>query len=146
MDIERVELLVTLKGAKTWKKGTIFDPKKDGRPIPSDIIAEVRANSGAVRVLGAVNEGQSVVKSDASIKAEISEAETKLAELRAKIAEAEVELAETVTAIARPDKTESPEVLETDEKKKYVCKECGASFDYAVALAGHMKSHRKAEK
>jgi len=51
MDIERVQLLRTLKTDKVWKKGTIFDAKKDGRPIPAFVIAEVRANKPTVKVL-----------------------------------------------------------------------------------------------
>ena len=51
MDIERVQLLRTLKTNKVWKKGTIFDAKKDGRPIPAFVIAEVRANKPTVKVL-----------------------------------------------------------------------------------------------
>ena len=50
MDIERVEILRTLKADKVWKKGAILD-KKDG-PLPPAIIAEVRANKSTVRVLG----------------------------------------------------------------------------------------------
>lgn len=86
MNIERVELLVTVKGTKVWKKGTIFDPQKDGHPIPSEIINEVRANTGTVRVLGAA---APTAKQEGA-----AEAEARLAELEAKIAEAEARLSE----------------------------------------------------
>jgi len=102
MNIERIELLTTLKGKEVWKKGTIFDPKKDGHPIPPEIIAEVRANTGTVRVLKAISETSQPV---ASIDTQISDAEIKLAELRAEIAEAEAKMAEL---------TKSPD----DEKKE----------------------------
>jgi hypothetical protein len=38
--------------------------------------------------------------------------------------------------------TKEPEI---PVKKKYVCDQCGKSFDYAVALAGHKRSHKKKE-
>jgi len=90
MDIERAELLVTLKGKKVWKKGTIFDPKKDGHPIPPDIIAEVRANTGTVKVLGALTEVAADDKTVA-VEAELAEAKAKLAVAGARVAEIEAE-------------------------------------------------------
>lgn len=107
MDIERAELLVTLKGVKVWKKGTIFDPEKDGHPIPSDVIAEVRAKTGKVRVLKAVTESPSAARlatateqveagADLAVtKQKIIEAEAKLAGLKVDIAETEAKLLET---------------------------------------------------
>lgn len=53
MKVERAQLNVTLKcGNKKWKRGTIFDPEIDGRPIPQEIIAEARANPRRVTILG----------------------------------------------------------------------------------------------
>jgi len=47
MDIERVQLNVSLKaGGKVWLKGQIFSA-----PLPPFITAEVRANTGTVRIL-----------------------------------------------------------------------------------------------
>lgn len=49
---ERVRLLATLKcGNKVWGKGQVLDAEKDGRPIPMEILAEIRANTGKVEVL-----------------------------------------------------------------------------------------------
>ena len=43
------EILVTLKGAKIWRKGTVFDDAVS--PIPDNILREVRDGSTVVRVL-----------------------------------------------------------------------------------------------
>jgi len=117
MNIERAELLVTLKADRVWKKGTIFDPVKDGHPIPPAIIAEVRANTGTVRVLGAMVEASPVAKSDG-----VEIAEERLAELEAEIAEAEARLAEvkqgaalTGAAILRMNHEEILDLLKGEE-------------------------------
>jgi len=48
--IERVKVNTTLKcGNNVYLKGKIYDP-----PIPKDLIAEVKANTGTVEVLGVV--------------------------------------------------------------------------------------------
>jgi len=120
MNIERAELLVTLKADKVWKKGTIFDPVKDGHPIPPAIIAEVRANKRTVRVLGAVIEASPVATSSGGVEI----AEARLAELEAKIVEAEARLAEidekqetalTGADIRRMSHKEILELLEDEE-------------------------------
>jgi len=49
MRIEKVELLVTLKAGKKWRKGSIFN-SNDG-PIPQDILKEVKAGAKTVKVL-----------------------------------------------------------------------------------------------
>ena len=90
MDIERIELLTTLKGSEIWKKGTILDVKKDG-PFPPEIIAEVRANTGTVRVLKAIS-SEASPQPVFSIETKINEGEARLAELQAKIAKAEAKL------------------------------------------------------
>ena len=45
----KVEILETLKGFTTWRKGTIFDDIVS--PIPGDILKEVSSGSRAVRVI-----------------------------------------------------------------------------------------------
>lgn len=50
--IERVRLLKTLKcGNDVWYKGKILDAAKDGKPIPTSIISEIRQQTGTVEVL-----------------------------------------------------------------------------------------------
>ena len=49
MRIEKVELLITLKANKVWRKGSIFN-SNDG-PIPQDILKEVKAGAKTVKVL-----------------------------------------------------------------------------------------------
>ncbi len=47
-----VELLATLKAGKsTWKKGLILDDKE--APFPPDILAEIKAKTGTIRVIKA---------------------------------------------------------------------------------------------
>ena len=44
-----------------------------------------------------------------------------------------------------PPAIETPAIKEESAaKKKYACSDCEASFDYAVALAGHKRVHRVA--
>ena len=45
----KVEILETLKGSTTWRKGTVFDDTVS--PIPGDILKEVSSGSRAVRVI-----------------------------------------------------------------------------------------------
>ena len=47
--VEKVELLVTLKANKVWRKGSIFN-SNDG-PIPQDILKEVKAGCRTVKIL-----------------------------------------------------------------------------------------------
>lgn len=45
----KIELLVTLKGRENYRKGLILDSEK--APIPLELLAEVRGNTGTVRLL-----------------------------------------------------------------------------------------------
>lgn len=45
----KVELLVTLKGEKVWKKGLILDSEK--APIPLSILNAIRRNTGTVKLI-----------------------------------------------------------------------------------------------
>jgi len=78
MDIERVRIQKTLKtGGKLWREGDEFE-----KPIPSELIAEVRAGTGTVLVLGAKVIKDNIDNAVQRAKAE-AEAATALAKLEA---------------------------------------------------------------
>ena len=78
MDIERVRIEKTLKtGGKLWRVGDEFE-----KPIPSELIAEVRAGTGTVLVLGAKVIKDNIDNVVQRAKAE-AEAATALAKLEA---------------------------------------------------------------
>ena len=134
MDIERVEILRTLKADKVWKKGTILD-RKDG-PLPPAIIAEVRANKPTVRVLGTHEKvaAESVVESP-----EI----TTVGDLRKTyphlIAQLEAEIvAEIDDRVVESDfESDEPDVVVDDDMLS--CDECGKLCKGNVGLLSHKR-------
>jgi len=45
----KIEILKTLKGSTTWRKGTVFNDTVS--PIPGDILKEVDSGSNAVKMI-----------------------------------------------------------------------------------------------
>ena len=125
MDIERVQLLRTLKTDKVWKKGTIFDAKKDGRPIPAFVIAEVRANKPTVKVLkpsgGSRVEPETAKKWPPLTLAELKEGYPDLvAELKVEV---EIEVESRPLTLAELRERYSDLVAEIEEAKEPEAKE-----------------------
>jgi len=125
MDIERVQLLRTLKTNKVWKKGTIFDAKKDGRPIPAFVIAEVRANKPTVKVLkpsgGSRVEPETAKKWPPLTLAELKEGYPDLvAELKVEV---EIEIESRPLTLAELRERYSDLVAEIEEAKEPEAKE-----------------------
>jgi hypothetical protein len=78
MDIERVRIVKTLKaGPKLWKEGDII-----AKPIPSELIAEIREETGAVEVLGGDTDQETIDDAVAVKKAQLEAASVnKIADL-----------------------------------------------------------------
>lgn len=116
----KVELLVTLKGKDIWEKGLILDSEQ--APIPSDILEEIRLETGTVRVIKEkpaddqeVVEEPVVVDEEEPIP-EKSEPETIVVEQAEIVEEAvvEPEQAEPEETISVPVEQQSPSIFQVE--------------------------------
>jgi len=122
----KVEILETLKGSTTWRKGTIFDDSVS--PIPGDIIKEVSSGSRAVRVMA--EDKFAVTKNENEIIKPVEIADG-------------FEWAELPPAVMPPQEKTSTRQQETvDSENK--CPKCGWTGKTPTALKRHITMvHKK---
>ena len=113
----RIEVLATLKGSSTWRKGTVFDDAVS--PIPGDILKEV--GSSTVKVMAE--------NPFAVTKTKIETEEPVVEESPWGDYPSDEEPQQEKTSIRQP------EVVDT---KQSVCTECGWTGKTEAALKRHM--------
>ena len=122
----KVEIVQTLKGSRTWRKGLLFDTDK--APVPGEILRELENGSGSVRRW----------PDPAPVeKPKVAEAET--------VNEIELPawLVEKVSPVLSEKEDEDPDEDSQDKQsenveKEYVCSICGWTGKTDPALKRHI--------
>jgi len=120
----KIEILKTLKGSTTWRKGTVFDDTVS--PIPGDILREVDSGSNAVKMIA-------TEKPIVAVEPEIEIKET--AEEPCSPNQGLSEMVERTMAMAKPQENTSPAHPEKEEPFK--CTKCDWTGKTEAALKRH---------
>jgi len=154
MQVERVRILRALKmGPRTYKKGEVLEGRGQ---ITPDLIAEIRGGSTAIEVLGrpsqaeppAPNKGNAGAHSlrDAHMESENIRLKNELEAAQAKILELEERiegLAKGLLIAGEEPSVEQDDLGDENAAEGFRCPECDFVAKTKLALASHMRVHKK---